>query len=112
MACGRSCRGMLGLGPQRAQPLRSVTCVWPDCPFGEEGGDDVKSAWLLRLGRHTRYNAGRNAQRRRKAERIAKDRPSADWGLQLAPMKAELLVTAYQPWRGEYVPGPSTHRTS
>jgi hypothetical protein len=22
----------------------------------EEGGDDVKSAWLLRLGRHTRYN--------------------------------------------------------
>ena len=23
---------------------------------GEEGGDDVKSAWLLHLGRHTRYN--------------------------------------------------------
>jgi hypothetical protein len=23
---------------------------------GEEGGDDVKSAWLLRLGLHTRYN--------------------------------------------------------
>ena len=22
----------------------------------EEGGDDVKSAWLLHLGRHTRYN--------------------------------------------------------
>jgi hypothetical protein len=38
--------------------------------------------------------------------------PSADWGLQLAPMKAELLVTAYQPWRGEYVPGPCTHRPS
>ena len=37
---------------------------------------------------------------------------SADWGLQLAPMKAELLVTAYQPWRGEYVPGPCTHRPS
>src|SRR5215468_3407640 len=41
-----------------------------------------------------------------------KRRPSADWGLQLAPMKAELLVTAYQPWRGEYVPGPCTHRPS
>ena len=78
----------------------------------EEGGDDVKSAWLLRLGRHTRYNAGRNAQLLRKETRIAKDRPSADWGLQLAPMKAELLVTAYQPWRGEYVPGPCTHRPS
>ena len=23
---------------------------------GEEGADDVKSAWPLRLGRHTRYN--------------------------------------------------------
>ncbi len=23
---------------------------------GEEGGDDVKSAWLLHLGRHTCYN--------------------------------------------------------
>ena len=38
--------------------------------------------------------------------------PSADWGLKPAPMKAELLVTAYQPWRGEYVPGPCTHRPS
>ena len=37
---------------------------------------------------------------------------SADRGLQLAPVKAELLVTAYQPWRGEYVPGPCTHRPS
>ena len=37
---------------------------------------------------------------------------SSDPRLQLAPMKAELLVTAYQPWRGEYVPGPCTHRPS
>ena len=78
----------------------------------EEGGDDVKSAWLLRLGRHTRYNVRRNAQLPCKRMRIAKDGPSADWGLQLAPMKAELLVTAYQPWRGDYVPGPCTHRPS
>ena len=78
----------------------------------EEGGDDVKSAWLLRLGLHTRYNVRRNAQLPRKRMRIAKAGPSADWGLQLAPMKAELLVTAYQPWRGEYVPGPCTHRPS
>ena len=27
-------------------------------------------------------------------------------------MKTELLVTAYQQWRGEYVPGPCTHRPS
>jgi hypothetical protein len=38
--------------------------------------------------------------------------PSADRGLKLAPVKVELLVTAYQLWRGEYVPGPCTHRPS
>jgi hypothetical protein len=80
--------------------------------YWEEGGDDVKSAWLLHLGRHTRYNGAHSAQRPGNSERIAKAHPSADWGLQLAPMKAELLVTAYQPWRGEYVPGPCTHRPS
>jgi hypothetical protein len=41
-----------------------------------------------------------------------KRRLSADRGLQLAPVKAELLVTAYQPRRGECVPGPCTHRPS
>ena len=41
-----------------------------------------------------------------------KRRPSADRGLQLAPVKAELLVTAHQLWCGEYVPGPCTHRPS
>ena len=29
----------------------------------EEGGDDVKSAWLLRPGLHTRYNGRYNGQR-------------------------------------------------
>ena len=93
-------------------PYGQLHAVWPDCPSWEEGGDDVKSAWLLRLGRHTRYNADRNARRPSNWKQIAKGRLSADWGLQLAPMKAELLVTAYQPWRGEYVPGPCTHRPS
>ena len=27
-------------------------------------------------------------------------------------MKLESLVIAHQPWRGEYVPGPCTHRPS
>ncbi len=38
--------------------------------------------------------------------------PSSDWRLQLASMKAESLVIAYQQRRGEYVPGPCTHRPS
>ena len=38
--------------------------------------------------------------------------PSSDWRLKLASMKAELLVIADQQCRGEYVPGPCTHRPS
>ena len=37
---------------------------------------------------------------------------SSDWGLQLDPMKLDSLVIAHQQWRGEYVPGPCTHRPS
>ncbi len=37
---------------------------------------------------------------------------SSDRGLQLGPVKLESLVIAHQPWRGEYVPGPCTHRPS
>src|SRR5437899_8921091 len=38
--------------------------------------------------------------------------PGSDWRLKLASMKAELLVIADQQRRGEYVPGPCTHRPS
>ena len=38
--------------------------------------------------------------------------PSSDWSLQLDSMKSESLVIAYQLRRGEYVPGPCTHRPS
>jgi hypothetical protein len=41
-----------------------------------------------------------------------KDGLSSDCGLQLAHMKLESLVIAHQQWRGEYVPGPCTHRPS
>ena len=37
---------------------------------------------------------------------------SSDWSLQPDSMKLESLVIAHQPWRGEYVPGPCTHRPS
>ena len=37
---------------------------------------------------------------------------SSDWRLQLAFMKPESLVIADQQCRGEYVPGPCTHRPS
>ena len=37
---------------------------------------------------------------------------SPDWSLQLDSMKSESLVIANQQRRGEYVPGPCTHRPS
>ena len=53
----------------------------------EEGVDDVKSSWPLRVGLHTCYNGGDNGL-------IPKSHLSSDWGLQLDPMKSELLVIA------------------
>ena len=78
----------------------------------EEGGDDVRSVWPLRLGLHTYYNAQYNENRYREVEEIYKAGPSSDWRLQLASMKLESLVIAGQQHSGESVPGPCTHRPS
>ena len=78
----------------------------------EEGGDDVKSARPLRPGLHTCYNGRYRASEARKVLPIVKSGPSSDWGLQPDPTKLDSLVIAHQPWRGEYVPGPCTHRPS
>ena len=58
----------------------------------EEGGDDVKSAWPLYPGLHTRYNGRYNGQRRGDLELIPKSRLSSDCTLQLECMKVESLV--------------------
>ena len=78
----------------------------------EEGGDDVKSARPLRPGRHTCYNGRYRGQLPADRMRISKAGLSSDWRLKLASMKLDSLVIAHQPWRGEYVPGPCTHRPS
>ena len=78
----------------------------------EEGGDDVKSARPLRPGRHTCYNGGDRRRRPCEGERIRKSRLSSDWSLQPDSTKPDSLVIAHQPRRGEYVPGPCTHRPS
>ncbi len=62
----------------------------------EEGGDDVKSAWPLYPGLHTRYNGQHNRSQNREVELILKAGLSSDCRLQLACMKSELLVTARQ----------------
>ena len=78
----------------------------------EEGGDDVKSSWPLRPGLHTCYNGRYNGSPPSDGAQIHKTDLSSDWSLQLDSMKLESLVIAHQQWRGEYVPGPCTHRPS
>ena len=78
----------------------------------EEGGDDVKSARPLRPGLHTCYNGRYRGQPPGDRERNPKPRLSSDRSLQPDSVKLDSLVIAHQPWRGEYVPGPCTHRPS
>ena len=79
---------------------------------GEEGGDDVKSARLLRSGLHTRYNGQYKGLRRREPELIPKSWPQLE--LQAATRLHELGVASNRRSAhcGEYVPGDCTHRPS
>ena len=106
----------------KCQNERNPRCQMPSVKAGhsggtaiarcEEGGDDVKSARPLRPGLHTCYNGGYRALLSRERLRTAKTLLSADWSLQPDSTKLDSLVIAHQPWRGEYVPGPCTHRPS
>ena len=78
----------------------------------EEGGDDVKSARPLHPGRHTCYNGMDKGQLPGDRMLISKPCLSSDRSLQPDFVKLDSLVIAHQPWRGEYVPGPCTHRPS
>jgi hypothetical protein len=78
----------------------------------EEGKDDVKSAWPLYPGQHTRYNGRYRGLLRSDLELIPENRPQFGLQAEIACMKSELLVTAGQLYCGEYVLGPCTHRPS
>ena len=99
--------------PRRVLPTVLCRGLSRDCRRKvEEGGDDVKSARPLRPGRHTCYNGADSGKPRGDAARIPKPPPSSDRSLQPGSVKLDSLVIAHQPWRGEYVPGPCTHRPS
>ncbi len=78
----------------------------------EEGGDDVKFSTALRPGLHTCYNGGYSRPQSREGTPILKTH--SQFGSESATRlrEADSLVIAHQPWRGEYVPGPCTHRPS
>ena len=58
----------------------------------EEGGDDVKSAWFLRLGRHARYNGEHKGTPNRKVEQIPKN--SSQFGLRSATRPHEAGIAS------------------
>ena len=78
----------------------------------EEGGDDVKSSWPLRLGLHTCYNGRYKGLQTCESERIPKSR--SKFGLQSATRLHEVGIASNRRSArcGEYVPGPCTHRPS
>ena len=74
--------------------------------------DDVRSAWPLCLGLHTCYNGGYKGSQSREVELIPESPPQL--GLQSATRLHELGIASNRvsARRGEYVPGPCTHRPS
>ena len=62
----------------------------------EEGGDDVKSSWPLRVGLHACYNGNYRGKQYGDVEQIPKSYLSSDCSLQLESMKSESLVIADQ----------------
>ena len=59
---------------------------------GEEGGDDVKSAWPLRPGLHTYYNAWYRMNRDREVEEIHENQ--AQFGSQAATRLREAGIAS------------------
>ena len=78
----------------------------------EEGGDDVKSSCPLRPGLHTYYNGANKEKRGREAEQNSKT--TSQFRLQAATRLHEVGIASNRgsACRGEYVPGPCTHRPS
>ena len=78
----------------------------------EEGRDDVKSSWPLRSGLHTCYNGMYRGRRSREVEWNPESIPK--FGLKSATRLHEVGIASNRESerRGEYVPGPCTHRPS
>ena len=109
----RAVRCSVQSGNER-NPYPMLYFSWGTAPVnGEEGGDDVRSAWPLCPGLHTCYNGRDKGSAKPQGEANPIKRGlSSDCGLQLAHMKPESLVTVDQQCHGEYVLESCTHRPS
>src|SRR3989442_621808 len=79
---------------------------------GEEGGDDVKSAWPLCLGLHTCNNGRYKGLQTREGEPIPENRPQFRLSSATRPHEGGIASNRGSARRGESVPGPCTHRPS
>ena len=78
----------------------------------EEGGDDVKSSWPLRLGLHTYYNGAYKGKRGREAEPISKNASQSGQESATRLLEVGIASNSGSACQGECVPGPCTHRPS
>ena len=99
--------------PRSMLPARNGGDSWETAGVNsEEGGDDVKSSCPLCPGLQTRYNGRYRGLQSREGERIPQSR--SQFGLESATRLHEAGVASNpgSARRGEYVPGPCTHRPS
>ena len=78
----------------------------------EEGGDDVKSSWPLRLGLHTYYNGAYKGKRDREVEPISKNASQSGQESATRLLEVGIASNSGSACQGECVPGPCTHRPS
>ena len=78
----------------------------------EEGGDDVKSSWPLCPGLHTCYNGMNKGTQTRERELIPKNMPQFRSKAATRLREVGIASNRGSARRGEYVPGPCTHRPS
>ena len=78
----------------------------------EEGGDDVKSSCLLRLGLHTCYNGRYKEKRSGNSEQNSKSRSQFGLWAATRPHEDGVASNPGSARQGECVPGSCTHRLS
>ena len=99
--------------PRSMLPARDGGDSWETAGVNsEEGGDDVKSSCPLCLGLQTCYNGRYKGLRYREVERIPKSRSQFGLGSATRLHEAGIASNRGSERRGEYVPGPCTHRPS
>ena len=113
-----SCREMLGYVPQRAQPLLLVasiklgTLVRLPVTNRRKVGTTSDHHAPYDLGYTRATMDGTTSRELARASKSLKTVLSSDCRLQLACTKSEIASNRGSACRGEYVPGPCTHRPS